>query len=91
MTDMRHARMVLGALREAAVLEGRLRRVAEAAKPRRARNPREIDMVEVAPGVWAMPKRRPTPQTALGRLHDTVARIVDAFDDAPPPRPRGRR
>lgn len=85
MSNLRQARAFLGALRQAAVIEERVRRVAGAATHRQ-RNPREYELVEISPGVWAVPQRR-APVSKLGRLHDALSELVDAFDVPP----KGRR
>lgn len=90
MDNIRHARMMLGALREAAVVEAKLRRLAMIVRPPKLRvRPRgEIDMVEIAPGVFADPasvaaklRRKRAPTGTLGRLHDAFERVLDAVDD----------
>lgn len=51
--------------------------MAQAARPR---NPRELEAVEVSPGVWAVPVKR-APSSKLGRLTETFGRVLDVLDD----------
>lgn len=79
MNQMRHARAMLGALREAAVLEDRVRRAAHKLRPMRPR-PGEHELVEIAPGVWGDPRDR-VPRSKLGELHQTFERWLDAAEE----------
>lgn len=81
--SLRNVRAVLEGLRQASELEHRLRGVRRAMSPARKRRLGEYDLVEIAPGVWAQPRRAPNAarDTSLGRLHAQFSRVLDAIED----------
>ncbi len=75
---LRKARAILAGLESVLQWQQRFRRLNASTRARS--NRREVELVEVSPGVWAEPRSARRNGSKLRRLHNALSEFVDVLE-----------